>query len=107
MPLPLLLGPILAGIGAGVLGATVITLVVLYWNKIVDWFQSRTKLKQSDKDIIAFTIKQELEKGRVPVVQGMFNKRTNEVVDGQKYAAEKLDEQLEELHRGEPLVIYE
>ena len=102
-----LLGPILAGIAVGLGTAAVITLIVLYWDTIVDWFQSRTKLKQSDKDIIAFTIKQELEKGKVPVVQGMFNKRTNEVLDGQKYEAEELDEELEKHHRGEPLVIYE
>jgi hypothetical protein len=39
-------------------------------------------IKAADKDNIAFTIKQRLENGDYKVVQGIFNKRTEDLMDG-------------------------
>jgi hypothetical protein len=101
MPLPLI--PIII---TGIVSLGIIALVLLEWSRIVDWFKGRQSLKQEDKNNIAFTLKQEMEKGKIPVVQGIFNTETEEVLDGVKYVAKELDETLENHHRGQPLVIY-
>jgi hypothetical protein len=50
-------------------------------------------------------LKQELTSGNYVVCQGIFNTRTEELLDGQKLQG-KVDEELEEQHQGRPLVIY-
>jgi len=85
----------------------VIVIAILNWEKIIDWFKGRQSLKQSDKDNIAFTIKDEMAKGKVPVVQGIFNTRTEKVEDAVKYESKELDEKVAEKHRNSKLVLYE
>jgi hypothetical protein len=80
--------------------------VLLKLSNVIDWFRGRQKLKQEDKDIIAFTIKQAVADGDVQVVQGFFNQRTDEVVDGVKNLAEEIDDELEDVHKGKTLAIY-
>ena len=104
MPFPLLI-PIIVGACAA-LGAAVV-LVLLNWERILNWFTGREKLKNSDKDNIAFTIQEKLASGKIKTIQGIFNKRTNEVPDGIQYESEEIDETLAEMHHNEPLVIYE
>ena len=74
---------------------------------IVNWFQNREKVKNSDKDNIAFTIQEKVKSKDYKTVQGIFNKRTNEVVDAQEIHSNKLDKQIKQLHRDNELVIYE
>ena len=40
-------------------------------------------------------------------VQGIFNKRTTEVVDAQEISSDKVDEQIKSNHRNNELVVYE
>ena len=84
-----------------------ITVTRLTWNFIVNWFRNQTQLKNSDKDNIAFTIQEKMRNQQYKTVQGIFNKRTNEVVDAQELSSDKVDEQIKELHRDNELVIYE
>lgn len=74
---------------------------------VIKWFQSRSKLKKSDKNNIAFTLKDEMDKGNYVVYQGIFNKETNEVLDSQRLESKNMDTQLEQLHQDKQLVIYE
>jgi hypothetical protein len=99
--------PLIAVIGAACAGLGLIVLVVLKWQQIVDWFRGKRKLKESDKANIAFTIKNAQETGNYNVVQGIFNTDSGEVLDGQKYQAKQISEELEDAHRGKDLVIYE
>jgi len=85
----------------------VITVTRLTWNFIINWFRNRTQLKNADKDNIAFTIQEKMQNKRYKTVQGIFNQRTNEVVDAQEVSSDKVDEQIKELHRDNELVIYE
>ena len=103
MPFPLLI-PILAAVGAVALAAVVVAIVM--WKDILSWFQSRNALQTSDKDHVAFTLKEKLEAGKFKVIQGIFNQRTNTLVDGQALQSKKLDTELELAHRGEELVLY-
>lgn len=101
----LLLKLVTAGLAA--FGAATIVLRVLEYFRVITWFRSRTALKQSDKDNIAYTLKQAKENGRIGVVQCIFNERTKEVIDGQQYDAEELDEDLRAVHKDKDVVIYE
>jgi len=84
---------------------TAIILVILNWDRIVDWFQNRKELLESDKDNIAVGIKQAMADGKVTYVQGIFNKRTEKLVDVEKYEAEELDETTAEYHKRDDLII--
>ena len=101
MPFPLI--PILIA-GFAALGVAAIVLVFLHWKKIVDWFMGRQSLKEEDNEVIAFTIKEKLKSGEYSVVQGFFNKKTDEVLDGTKYEAEDI---CDELKDKKALTIYE
>ncbi len=83
------------------------TIIRLSLDIIINWFQNREKLKISDNDNIAFTIQEKVKNKEYKTVQGIFNKRTNEVVDAQEIRSNRLDRQIKELHRDNELVIYE
>jgi len=101
MPLPII-ALVLGTIGA--LGT--IALLCIYWSDIVEWFQNRSALKEADRDHIAVTLKDQLASGEYRVVQGIFNTRTETVVDGQVLQSNELDEQTEAAHRDSNLVVY-
>lgn len=98
--------PIIAIIMAAAAVLTIVVLAIIYYDDIIKWFQDRNDIKEADKDNIAFTIKQKLESGDYKVVQGIFNKRTNTVVDGHTMRAKQLDAELRKRHRGK-MVVYE
>ena len=101
MPLPLLV--ILFAASAAI---AVVVLVLLKWDDIVNWFQSRNELKEEDKANIAFSIKKKMANGNCNFVQGIFSKKSGEVIDGRRVEAKKLDaETLKNLGRKQ-LTIY-
>ena len=97
---------ILAALAGVALGAFIVV-VILKWKDIISWFRNRTKLKESDKQNIAFTLQERLKNGKYKTVQGIFNKRTNEILDGQKIKSEQVDAKIAKVHDGEELVIYD
>jgi len=99
--------PIAIIIAAAAVGLGLIIVAILNWDTIKDWFMGRKKLKQSDKDNVAFTLNKKLSNGKYNVVQGVFNKGTNELLDGVQYEAKEIDDKLAEVHRNEELVVYE
>ena len=87
--------------------STVVVIALLNWSKIVDWFRNRQgQITAKEKENIAFTIKEELENGNVEVIQGIFDKGSETVVDGVKYKAEKLDSETKQKLNGSPVKIY-
>ncbi len=103
MPLPLLAILLTACATAAL---AVVVFVVLKWDEIIDWFTSRNAIKAKDADNIAFTLKERLASGKYKVVQGIFNKRSEEVVDGRQIKAETLDRKTAAAHEGEDVVVY-
>lgn len=84
---------ILAGIATFII-SEIIRYVFLHWREIVGWFQKwLNKSENVDKDAIGFTIKEAMENGNYRTVQGIFNKKTNEVEDARRVQAEQLDEE--------------
>jgi hypothetical protein len=98
---------LIALILAAAAGLTLVVVAVVYWDDIVNWFQSRNNLKVADRDNIAFTIKDRMASGEYTVIQGIFNKRTEEILDGRKMRTKALDSQFDRAHKDQDLVIYE
>jgi hypothetical protein len=103
MPLPLL-AILLAACATAALA--VVVFIVLKWDEIIDWFTSRNAIKTKDADNIAFTLKERLASGKYKVVQGIFNKRTDVLVEGRNIEAETLDRKAAAAHKGEDVVVY-
>ena len=82
-------------------------IVQLVFNMLVKWFRNRRALVASDRDNIAFTLQNKLKSGKYNTVQGVFNTRTNEVIDGHKMMSNEVDNTIERLHADEELVIYD
>ena len=100
MPLPLL-----AIFGASLVIGALIVVALLKWQEIVNWFRNKSSLKQSDKDNFAVMIKTQLASGHVREIHGIFNTRTEEVLDGQQYEAKELDQELQEVFGSEDVVV--
>lgn len=98
-----LIGLIIAAAGT----ITVIVVAIIHYKEIIAWFQKRNDLKVADKENIAFTLKQKLETGDYKVIQGIFNQRTEDILEGRAMQSEKLDQEFEEAHEGKELLIYE
>jgi hypothetical protein len=99
--------PLLPVILAAIAGLAVIIVAIINFEEIVTWFRKRQNLKQADKDNIAFTLKKQLENGDYEVVWGIFNTRTDELLGGVKEQSKKIDEEVENVHKGKELVLYE
>lgn len=89
------------------IGAAVVYAAILTVNKVIGWFRNRTQLVHSDRSNIAFTIREALSNGKFAVYQGVFNTRSEQLLDGVKNECSELDPQLAALHQEEPMVIYQ
>ena len=98
--------PLLIAIGAVIIGMAVFHLVLLNWSRIKDWFSQRQALALSNKNNVAFTLQERLKNGNYSTVQGIFNQKTNTLLDGQKYESEEIGKKLAKRHRNESLVLY-
>jgi len=86
---------------------TCIYMIMLLFSAVVDWFRNRSSIKAQDKDNIAFTLQEKLSTGKVKTVQGVFNTRTKNIVDGRVIESDRVDDKLASLHRTDALVVYE
>jgi len=94
-------------IGAFAAGIFFKQIVKLLFSMLRKWFTNRHQLKQADRDNLAFTLQNKLKSGKYSTVQGIFNTRTNEVVDGRKMESGEIDDTIDNYHRHEELVLYE
>jgi len=108
-----------AGAAAG--AVAIVFLAIITMVEIFDWFRSRSHLRTTDKDIIAFTLKEALASGKhstvkgafassdkqYKVVQGFFNTKTGKLVDARQIHSDRIDAKVREAHSSEALAIYE
>ena len=104
MPLPLVavIGAALAGFAFGAL----VAVAILKWEDIINWFSKRDNLLGSDKKIFAFTLQERLKTGEYKTIKGIFDKRTDEVLDAEAVQSKEIDDKLAEVHRNKKLVFY-
>lgn len=101
-----MLGLILAGIAVACLGAA-IYFAIIYWDDIVAWFQQQSieELTSEDKDNIGFNLVERLNSGQYKTVHGIFNQRTDQVLDGRKVISESIDNKTKQMHGGNELAV--
>lgn len=89
------------------IGATVVYLAIITVDAVINWFRNKREIVQSDRDNVAFTIKENMDNGRYVVYQGVFNRSTEQLVDGQKLEADQIDDELRTMHDQQPMVVYQ
>jgi hypothetical protein len=100
--------PLLIGIGAAIAAGAIVTGIIfiarLTYKKVKDWFNNKKSLTASDKDKVATAVKLALENGNIGHVSCVFDKKTNEIVDGQCIETEEFDDELAKKHRGKDVI---
>ena len=93
------------GILALVATIVIVELAILTVEWLTETFNS---MRTGDVDEIGFTVKNALENGQVEVISGVFNKRTEEVVNDKlvKAKTDQLDPQIAYAHRDNTVVLY-
>jgi hypothetical protein len=99
----------------------VVAIVVITFKRIAEWFRSRGKVKESNRNIIAFALadrinnKQFVEIGGVftksnastRLIQGFYDQGTNTLLDARALASNKVEADVaQHLLDGDGLVIY-
>ena len=69
--------------------------------------QSDVEYEATKDENIAASIKEKLDSGEKVIKQGVFNRKTGDLIQGRAIKYGKLDSQTKDLHRGGKLVIYE
>ena len=89
-----LLEVVLAAVAAGSVTALVVSVLILNWDKIKSFFNKKLGILEKDKNVIAASIKQNLDNGNYKVVNCLYDKSTEKVVDEAEIIdAKKLDNQ--------------
>jgi hypothetical protein len=86
-------------------GICIAVIGVFAWEHMKSWFESRRALYESDRDNIAFSFQEKFRNNTFRTVLGIYNTRTNELVDAQAFASKSVDEKVRELHAQDKLVI--
>jgi hypothetical protein len=76
------------------------------YRQIINWFVKRKELKNTHQNCIAFTLRNQ-DGNQYVIFQGFFDLNREQLLDGRKIFGYSIDPELEELHQGKPLVIYE
>ena len=87
--------------------AVVVFIAFLAIKEVVKWFRNRSRIKQQDKDNIAFTLQEKIGKNQYKTVQGVFNTRTNDLKEGRIINSDKVDSEIKNIHKDNELIIYE
>jgi hypothetical protein len=101
-PITLILGALFA-LGSGMI---IIEVFHILWTMIVDWFRQHQSLALADVNNIAFTIKRGLSEGKHGLIQGIFNKATDQLVAHQVVQGQGMDDRLRQAHQRHDLVLY-
>lgn len=99
--IPALLGALAVGLAVG----AVVTLIMVTIEHVRNWFRER-RAKSINLGKVPFTLKEEMDAGRVKIVAGFFDQSTGETTETQVYDAEKMDSELTDLHRHDKVVVY-
>jgi hypothetical protein len=91
----------------GKLLVSITSLDIFSFNEVIAWFKERESLIKSNEDNIAFTLLSERKDKNIEIVIGIFNKKSDQIIEAEKVIARQLDERLSEAHQNHELVVYE
>ena len=89
----------------------IVVRVLNFFNNIVPFFEDRNRLEKlkANRNLIATSIKDKLSNGDYNVVNCLFNKETNEIVDwdenAQGITAETLDSETKKAFAGKDMIV--
>lgn len=106
MPILEIATAIAIAIGSAIITSAIISIVVATIDYIYDWFDQYLRTRTMSAHEVGFTVETALKSGKVKIVQGIFDTRTNKVLDGRVIEAQRQDAKLSELHTESPVVIY-
>jgi hypothetical protein len=99
---------LIKALAAAIGTAAALAVTVLNITQIIDWFQARrTNIPAVDKAKIYFTLMDRLAAHDYKVVQGVFDRRTQQLGDARAINAKGIDAQLRGYHRHDELVTYQ
>lgn len=75
--------------------------------EIVKWFTSHSNLYNAEETNLAFTLQKKVNQQEYNTVQGIYNKQTNQLLDGRLIKSQSYDEELAERHNKHSLVVWE
>lgn len=103
-----IIGAAIAAVAGAVVTAAVITLIELTLREVLDWFSQRKTTIANDQNLVAVSalIQDAVNSGNVRVVQGVFNKSQQKMVESRTIDAERLDSELAARHRDAQYVEY-
>ncbi|MCF6475385.1 hypothetical protein FAF44_44560 [Nonomuraea sp. MG754425] len=96
---------IILGALAAVVIEVVVRLLQLAYSELIRWFLDHTRVENPDN--VAFTLRTALDNNRYTLVQGVFNKRSNEVEQARRISAASVDGRIKREHAVNDLVVYE
>lgn len=85
--------------------SSIVSIAMLTWEIIADWFSEYENSNYLDKDDIGF-LTNKIKDGKFTHVQGVFNTRTGKLKDGQQIKAESVDPEIREALKRHELVIF-
>ncbi len=102
------LGMGLAAALKALFAAAVIVAVVsiLTWERLKTWFQDREQICRADADNVAFSMVAKIQENKFKTVYGIYNNRTETILESESVVSGSLDETLRKHHEKEPLVVY-
>ena len=98
---PLTIMAIVVGIKAIV---ALIAVALLTFQQVVAWFKDRQALMSPDQ--LAVSVQAAMSDGTPSLVQGIFDKRTQQFTDGRRINYQQLDPTLSEYHQNDQVVMY-
>jgi hypothetical protein len=87
--------------------AVISVLVIRYRSEIISWFQQHTALLANNANNVAFTLAESMKSGDYKVVQGIFNKSTNQLHEARRVTSTQVDEEFEHIHANDKLAVYQ
>ena len=91
----------------GAVAGSIIAIICLNWERIVDFMTSNTALKDSDIDNIGFSLQEKMGSGNYKTVYGIFNTRNQKVCAAEAVSSQQIDGQVASAHHGNPLVVFQ
>lgn len=91
----------------GFIFASVLTIALLFFDQLINWFRSRSHIKASHSSNIAFSLQDKATNGQYSTVYGIYNTQTDTLYDAETVQSNNIDSNIASLHKTSKLVVYE
>jgi hypothetical protein len=114
--------PVTLLLALGAFGSVIlIAIVLITLKRIVEWFRNRGTIKQTSKDVIAFTLADKIDnnqfveitgvfdksKSSTKLIQGFYDRNANTILDARAITSDKVEPEVVQAHvDGDGLVVY-